>query len=182
MNMKIKKYLFLLIGIFALSANAQSQSASVWVKNFLEKCYLDINMEVGTKQHDINPCFANFGLGYNFSRRLYAGVKAEYQLGLHEENGLKTYKRNTDLGACVGYQLDKPAEHGTTFDLQVSFLNSIGNADWKNTTYDIGIIMRNNSTNKKVFPYIGIGFRYIDSHTNGMSNHAGLYASLGVKL
>lgn len=173
----------MLIGLtFIFPTNAQEQSSSVQVKDFLDRCFLDVNVETGMKQHNIDPLFLNFSIGYNFTPRLYSSVKLENQLGLYKEDETKTYRNGMSLGVSVGYQLDKPAAHGVAYDLQASFLNSVGHGNWKNTTYDIGITMHGNTTKKKVLPYIGVGFKYINSHTHEIRNYYGLYASIGMKL
>lgn len=180
--MKIKSFTFLLIGVtLNLSANAQEQPSAVQAKCFLDRCFFDANVETGMKQHGIDPLFLNFSLGYNFTPRLYGFVKSEYQLGLQKENEVKTYRDGNGLGVGIGYQLDKPSAHGVTYDIQASFLNSLGHTDWKNTTYDIGITMHGNTIKKKVLPYIGVGFKYINSHTHGVKNYCGLYASIGMR-
>lgn len=180
--MKIKRLSLLLIGLTLIpSANAQEQSTSVQDKSFLDRCFFDANVETGMKQHGIDPLFLNFSLGYNFTPQLYGFVKSEYQLGLQKEDGVKTYRDGNGLGIGIGYQLDKTAAHGVTYDLKASFLNSIGHTDWKNTTYDIGITMHGNTIKKKVLPYIGVGFKYVNSHTHEVRNYCGLYASIGIR-
>lgn len=180
--MIIKRFTFLLIGVtLNLSANAQEQSSAVQAKSFFDRCFFDGNVETGMKQHDINPLFLNFSVGYYFTPQFYGSVKLENQLGLHKEDGTKTYRNGTGLGVGIGYQLDKPSEYGVTYDLQASFLNSIAHTDWKNTTYDIGITMHGNTVKKKVLPYIGVGFKYINSHTHEVRNYCGVYATIGMK-
>lgn len=64
----MKRLSLLLIGAtLILSANAQEQSVSGQGKSFLDKCFFDVNVETGMKQHDIDPLFLNFSVGYNFT-------------------------------------------------------------------------------------------------------------------
>ena len=48
-------------------------------------------------------------------------------------------------------------------------------------TYDANVIWYANHKTKRVSPYIGIGFKHINSHMAGIPNYNGVYVTAGIK-
>lgn len=67
-------------------------------------------------------------------------------------------------------------------DLRVKALGSVGGADWKRTTYDASLAwyLRSGKTHSFT-PVVELGYRYIDSRTNGLDNMGNFYGSFGLR-
>ena len=80
----------------------------------------------------------------------------------------------------MGVRLTNPKTSSDNFDVRASVTNSIGNADWKHTAYNVDVIWYGNANNKKLRPYLGIGFKHVKSHTAGIPDYNGVYATVGI--
>lgn len=174
------KNIFLGIVFMALAMpiKAQNKEASC---SATDKLLLEANFTAGMKNKGMSPMSLNFNVGYNFTPRFYAFAKAEGVIGLYDKDGVKTYTKGTDLGGGVGVKLFNPSKASEGLDFRASVANSIGNADWKHTTYQAEITLYCNSKKTRTSPYIGIGFKHMNSHTAGISNWNGIFVTLGWK-
>ena len=146
-----------------------------------DKLLLEASFTAGMKNKGMSPMSLNFNIGYNFTPSLYAFAKAEGVIGLYDKEGIKTYTKGTDLGGGLGVKLLNPKKTNERLDLRVSIVNSIGNANWKHTTYQAEFILYCNSKKTRTVPYIGIGFKHMNSHTAGIDNWNGIFATIGWK-
>ena len=58
--------------------------------------------------------------------------------------------------------------------------STVGNADWKHTYYDVSFRINPLVKKQKSPLFIGLGYRYADSHTAGIGDRSFFYASVGV--
>lgn len=174
-----KFFTLLLLCVVTISAHCQEAQSTNY--SFLDKCLVEIGAKAGMRNKGTAPLSGNINLGYNFTPRFYAFVKAEGVIGLYNKDGEKTYTRSQDLGGGIGIKLLSPKTSKESLDLRFSVANSIGNATWKHTSYDANIIWYQNSHKKRCVPYIGIGFQHINSHTAGFANYNGVYVTVGMR-
>lgn len=178
MKNKMKKALFLfLLAFLVLPMSAQEKEGN----SFLDKCVIEVGINGGFKNKGYVPLSLNVNLGYQFAPRFYVFLKEEGMLHLYDKDGTKTYLKSEDLGGGIGVRLTNPKTCSDGVDFRISVTNSIGNADWKHTTYDAQVIWYANHETKRVSPYIGIGFKHINSHTTGIPNYNGVYVTAGIK-
>lgn len=177
----MKYFLFTLMFAFlVLPMNAQEYSEK-GSAGFLDKCLVEVGVNAGFKNKGYAPLTMNANLGYHFLPRFYAFAKVEGTLLLYDKDGVKTYLKSQDLGGGLGVKLTNPKTCSDGIDFRVSLTNSIGNADWKHTTYNANIIWYSNHKNKRTTPYIGLGFKHINSHSAGIPNYNGIYVTVGFK-
>lgn len=176
----MKRLLFVLMAILlVLPMSAQEQGTEAR-SGFLDKYLLEVGVSVGMENKGYTPLMMNVNLGYNFTSRFYGFVKAEGVLGLYDKDGVKTYTKSPSLGGGLGFRLTNPKTSSDNFDVRASVTNSIGNADWKHTAYNVNVIWYGNVSKRKTRPYLGIGFKHVNSHTAGIPNYNGIYATVGI--
>jgi hypothetical protein len=89
---------------------------------------------------------------------------------------VKTYTRTPNLGGGLGYRF-APTDD-LVFELRSLVAASVDNKDWKQTVYDTKVLF---GLSRCIFrPTFGLGYRHIESHTTGIDNYNGLYASIGI--
>lgn len=178
----MRKYFILGITtlLFAIPTQAQNESQEFHAP-VTDKLLLEANFTAGMKNKGMSPMSLNFNIGYNLTPRFYAFAKAEGVIGLYDKDGVKTYTKGTDLGGGLGLKLLNPKKSNEGLDLRVSVANSIGKADWKHTTYQAEFILYCNNKKTRTSPYIGIGFKHMNSHTAGIDNWNGIFATIGWK-
>ena len=117
-------------------------------------------------------------VGYKIIPRMYVFVKGEGMTGLHKaDNGMKTWTQGSGLGGGIGFRLVDVV--GLGIDLKGTVLTTVGNADWKNTSYE-GKVVFSMGTKLPIRPTFGIGFRHTDSRTAGIADYNGMVATIGI--
>lgn len=176
----MKKVLLFFVCISLVLPMSALEQASESHSSFLDKCLLEVGVSVGMENKGYTPLTMNANLGYNFTPRFYGFVKAEGVLGLYDKGGVKTYTKSPSLGGGLGFRLTNPKTSSDNFDVRASVTNSIGNVDWKHTAYNVNVIWYGNASKKKSRPYLGVGFKHVKSHTAGVPNYNGIYATVGI--
>lgn len=181
----MKKGIFFVVLILTSCLNSFAQSSNESDKTYssiADRFYVEFEASSAFKQHHVTPLSASINVGINITSRFYGFVRLETPLGLYKKDDNKAYFNSTNLGGGLGYTLFY--EHNTKdyicLDLRASVTNSIGNVDWKNTTYDIGLYVRTRTRKSDITPYAGIGFRYINSHTNDIRDIYSPYIAVGL--
>lgn len=172
-----KAIFFLSICLFScLTASAQKAQT----KTFADRLMLEMGFDATTKQHDVSPFGVSVNAGYRFTPRLYAYARYQGTIGLYENGDIRTYAKTQNVGGGIGYVVHKETRQSRTdlWSLRAQMTGSIGNVDWKNTTYDIGLYWQSKSKCGKVAPTVGIGFRHTNSHTCGWADHNGIFVSV----
>ncbi len=160
-----------------LTTSAQDKTGNL----FHDKIMLEMGFEAETKQHDIFPIGINVNIGYKFTSRLYAYGRYQGIVGLYDDSNFNTYTKTQNIGGGIGYIFHKEKHNAKTdlWSIRAQMTGSIGNPDWRNTTYDIGIFWQSKYGCSRLSPILGLGFRHTNSHTQGIKNHNGIYASIG---
>lgn len=173
---KIFSLFLLVLSVLPIKAQEEKKTSS-----FMDKCLVEVGVNGGFKNKGYAPLTMNVNFGYHFVPRLYAFAKVEGMLHLYDKDGTKTYLRSQDLGGGLGVVLTNPKVNSDAVDLRVSLTNSIGNADWKHTAYDVNVIWYVRHAHKRCTPYLGVGFKHINSHSAGIPNYNGVYVTAGIK-
>lgn len=164
--------------------HAQNQSVQNSTSLSANKLFVEMAAGTGLKQHDVTPVSYSLNIGYNISPKFYVFARMEGLYGLYQKNDIRVYNKSYNLGGGLGYNIwtdNSECKLGkSAFDIRTSITSSVGNADWKNTTYDAGIFfyLKNG---KDFSPIIGLGFRHVTSRTAGLRDYNCIYASVGLK-
>lgn len=166
----------LLLAIGGSSMNAQgSRSGGA----FFDKLHFELKAIYGTRQHSMTPMNASMQLSYELTNRLSLMATTEGDYTLFKQNDSKSWARNVSLGGGLAYVIYKgQAEH---FDLRLQVLNTVGSNDHSFTTYDLGTTWYGKSSKRSIAPVLGFGFRHQSSHTAGIRDWTGFYATVGVR-
>lgn len=176
-----KRISIVLMGLmFCMAVSAQGEAND----SFFDRFMLELGVDAGTKQHDIAPLGVGVNVGYNLSSRFYVYARYQGMMGLYDNDHSRTYFKTQNLGGGLGFTFHKDTwKNGAgLWDLRAQVTNSIGNVDWKNTSYDLGVYWRIKSAGAKVAPMFGIGFRHINSHTTGIRDCNCFYGTIGFSL
>lgn len=172
----MKRMVFTLVAM-AVFATMNAQEGEV-KHSVIDDFHLEFKMQSGFRQHGMTPLNADLQLSYEFVKRWSLLVTAEGGRMLYDDS--RTYIRNTSLGGGLTYVwVDEGCQR---FDLRLQVLNTIGNPDWRQTTFDIGATWYRKPEKRALVPVIGFGFRYQKSHTAEVQNWTGVYASIGLRL
>lgn len=161
--------------VLSLSAVAQEQGHG----GFWERCFAKMSIWTGTPSHNITPISGGINVGVNLSDQFYLYAGGEGIRGLYEKDEVKTHYKSNGIGGGVGFTFARDDKRQTAFDIRAGVKTSIGNPSWKQTTYDVSVIWKNAGKNRRPKAFIGLGFRYMDSHADGIPNLSMLYATVG---
>ena len=173
----MKKIVFILTAMFiTIAASAQeSQDNTPLFKDFS----FEIKSLYGIKQHGLQPLSLDLQAGYEFANRWTLLACAEASHTLMELDGAKTYAKDISLGGGLAYAFYDGTKD--RFDLRLQVLKTIGSADRKHTTFDIGTTWYGKPNKMGIAPLIGFGFRYEKSHITGIPDWWGIYATVGIR-
>jgi len=166
------KKLFIIILLVQCSLSISAQSSRWW-----DKLYLDGSTVVTSKSKGFTTMGLDFHLGYKFIPSVYAFVAYNGGISLYKKDGVKDYFKSENLGGGVGYRYYLNGIDKSSLDFKASVTTSVGNVDWKNTTYTVGAYYRLPS--RGVATQLGLGYRYMDSRTAGVSSRGGIFGSIG---
>lgn len=172
----MKKLLCMLcMCVLSLSAVAQEQGKG----GFWDKCFAEMSIGTGISSHHVTPISGGINVGVNLSERFYLYAGGEGIRGLYEKDEVKTHYKSNALGGGVGFTFARDDKRQMAWDIRAGVKTSIGNPSWKQTTYDISVIWKNAGKKHRPKAFIGLGFRYMDSHADGIPNLSMLYATVG---
>ncbi|MDD6552066.1 MAG: hypothetical protein PUF37_00555 [Prevotellaceae bacterium] len=177
--MKSKLVLFALA--LTLSMPAFSQNTSLESKKFKDNYVLSIGGMAATKNKGWETGALVFDAGYHINSRLVVFARVAGILHLYDKDDVKTYTRGCNLGGGLSLSLLDPVHSPTAVDFRLSVTNSVGNADWKNTTYGAELILSQNKPNHRIVPYLGLGYEYSNSHTSGIPDYRGMTGVFGIR-
>ena len=185
--------LMMLLGVTFLQLSAQelSDTTQIKMKQQTKSAFVFGRAEtsVSFKQHEMTPVVSFVTLGIEPVKRLNVGVSYINFLGLGSKNqdGSRLYLKSHGLGGSISWQLleatgkDGCSETAAGYCIQARYGHSIGNGDLKYNLYDIGLVCYLR-VGKFSPSSLTVGYRFIDSRTEGIRNHNGVYLSLGIGL
>ena len=166
----------LLILLLMMSGSAYSQDND-WSDNI----QLDLEASVGTRYKGLQQVNLAFDAGYLLFDRVYPYFRYESSLMLYKHAGLKTYGNTSNIGGGLGVILtqwtetDKRGnEEKFKIELTGNVTTSVGNRDYKNTSYYAGLRLRYDDS------FVAFGYRYMNSRDDLMPNYSAFVVSFGL--
>ena len=176
---KLMKRMIFLLGLLPLTAVAQN--IDLTSHKFKDNYTLAISGQSTTKYKGWENASLSVDAGYHVLPRLTLFARCESNLHLFDKNDTRTFDRSLNLGGGLSFSLTNPIKSPEALDLQLSVTNSVGDADWKNTSYGASVLFYHNYSGHRVAPYIGLGYRYSASHTTGIKDFSGLTGTIGIR-
>lgn len=168
-----KKLLSLLILLFVMAGSANAQQ-------FVDRLHFEATANTGYKSKDKTPIDFSFKAGIDVVPRLYVFFTSEENKTLYKKDDVKTYYDGSSLGGGLGVKLLNSDKTTQSLDIRAKVLSSVGNPDWKRTTYDASVAWYL-SGKQRFSPVLELGYRYIDSRSNNISNYGSLYVGIGIR-
>lgn len=170
---KEKAVLIIMCLFMCVSSFAQENSEK---KSFWDKYWAEIGAGSSGKYHKLKPYTSDVNFGLDITKRFYMYISDENILCLRKKDGERNYFKSYNFGGGVGYSIfafkSESKDSGLNIDMKAQVTTSVGNADWKNTAYTIGMYYRFTYSCTDFQPYFGFGYKYIDSRETGLSNHS----------
>jgi len=151
---------------------AAAVEANERIEKFCATVTTDIELSVSPRQHNTVSWFNFVSLIVEPVKRLKIGISYINYLGLRKQDGVKDYLTSDGMGGSVSYRLYQPdPKRMRGIEAKLRYGHSIGNGDLKYNLYDIGV---------QFYEKLGMGFRCVDSHTDGIRNAYGVYFSWSI--
>lgn len=182
--MKKKKLNLVAVVAFSMSlvpTTLSAQNPDLTSGKFKDNCVLAISGTATTKNKGWEDMRLTVDAGYHVLPRLTIFARCENDLHLYDKHDTRTFERGTNLGGGLAFSLTNPVKSPEALDLQLSVTNSVGNADWKNTTYGASLLFYRNYAQHHVAPFIGLGYQYAVSHSSGITNFSGMTGTIGIR-
>lgn len=191
----MKRFLVvLLLALPMLGASAQNvkQEKSdsflvVMPQSFFERLSASYNFSLGLQNKNTTPLMMGVDFGYEVLPRLRVIFKMDYAMALRSVKGVRTYDDALLLGGGLSYRLfggkgyTQPVQAKDALELQFTAGGSVGKMDWKQNYYDFGLLYTTRHRLSICTPFMGLGYRYVNSHAAGMKNYGGVYATIGMR-
>lgn len=153
-------------------AIAKAEKTNERIEKFFNVVGADVELSFSPRQHHITSWFNFFGLKVEPVKRFRVGVSYINYLGLCKQDGVKSYLTSHGIGGSLSYRLYQPdAKRNRGIEAMVRYGHSLGNGDLKYNLYDVGI---------KFYDKLGVGFRCVDSRTEGLRNTNCVYFSWSI--
>lgn len=160
----------------AITMNAQGNET----KNaFFDRLHFELKTSYGTKQHGMTPINASLQLSYEFVKCLSLLATAEGDYSLFKQDDSQWWTKDFSLGGGLAYAFYDG--NNERYDLRLQVLNTVGSNDRKFTTFDVGTTWYGKSSSHGVVPVLGFGIRHQKSHTTGIRDWTGFYATVGIR-
>lgn len=169
----MRKYIYAAMLLLALS------TVRSYAQTFKERSYFEISAAKGLKNHGITPVDFSFKFHVDLIPLAYIFVSAEDNICLYKENEAKTYINGASIGGGVGVRLLNKTKGCHALDVRFKSLSSVGGTDFKRTSYDASLAWY--MKGHKFSPVVEIGYRYLDSRTNGFDNYGNAYVTFGLR-
>ena len=170
--MKLRMTLLLFVGMM-MSTTAFGQST----KDAWDDILWDIELGVGTKYKGLQQANWSLDLGYKIADLFYPYVRTERSLMLYKRDGVKTYGNTWNIGGGAGFivykGVDKHDKEPFTIEVTGNVTTSVGNYDYKNTSYYGGVRLRSDGV------FLSLGYRYMSAHGHEFHNYSAFVISIG---
>jgi len=161
------------------AVDAIAQSTKDGITNPL---HIEASLGAGTPCKNNMPIDVSIDLSYTFAKKysIHATTQTSYFL---PKDGITTnYNRTTNLGGGFGYVfLPQKKDQLGDFELRALVTTSVGDSEFKNTSYNIGIYWYGHSEKHRLVPLVGVGYNFKTFSNNNLSNYNGAYFSLGLR-
>lgn len=183
--LNLRFYIIMLLLIFWGSLHVKAQNEDGKVIDFFDRAWVELGFSSQSKYHEIKPYATNFNFGFDLTKRLYIFISDENYLGLLKKDNNRDYFKAYNFGGGIGFSFLKntidQTDKESSIDVKTSITTSLGNADWKNTAYSVGLYFRRGYSCTNIKPYIGIGYKFINSHAEDLSDHSSAFLTIGLR-
>ena len=159
-----------MLSLFVFEVHAQSVN---------DRLHFEFATGSGLRSNGVTPMDVSFKAYVDVFRPVCLFVAAEQNNSLYKEDDVKTFYKGESLGGGLGINILGTRNSSHTLDVRLKVLSSIGNADWKRTSYDVnlawylkGIIFS---------PVVEVGYRFVDSRSDYIDNYKNAYLTLGIR-
>lgn len=178
-NMLKRLFLFVIVCFVTIVGVSARSSLGLFVEE---------NVQASPRQHDMTLVSLNTLLGVEPLKNLKVIVDMQSTLGLHNGGDVQTYHYGgLALGGGLAYRLHSYAPGDgilgskEAIDVRAIVCSSVSKKDFKYSQYSIGLNLY--SLDKgKITPTIGLGYRYVKSHTPGYRDQSNVYIEIGLKI
>lgn len=141
--------------------------------------YVSVGAEAGTASHDVSPMAFNAALGWRFQPRMYVFAQVAGLIGLDNRLNQKAYSSTTNIGGGIGYNILPNHLLFSGLDLKCSVTASVGNYEWKNTAYKIGVTIP--LTKKSLIkPALDLSYTFYNSRTSALPNISSVSGGISI--
>lgn len=170
----MKKNIFIVSLCMLVSIMSMAQSNS----NFTDKLMLEFNMGTSTIKHNTLTTIIDTKLGYKV--KPYLSIYADYEntYNIEGKGDMRHVYYTNALGGGGCFDFLSNEDKSVVISLCGSLGTTVGNVDFKQTNYKVGMKVRLSSD--KIHPTIEFGYRRIIPRYPNNGNTGGLYATIGI--
>lgn len=154
-------------------------ASKMYAQSFGDRLHFELSGATGMKDDGTTPVDFSFKFHVDVLPVSYVFITAENNVSLHKEDGVKTYFHGESVGGGLGVKLLNRAKSIHSLDVRLKVLGCLGSPDWKRMAYDASVAWYIKS--RKFSPVVELGYRYLDSRTEGVSNYGNAYLSIGLR-
>lgn len=159
-------------------------------RQFGTRIFSEIGIGLLPRQNSESTLIPNFNLGVEVVNRFSAYYVSEGLLALNKNDGDKYY-HSKSMGGGLAYRIfefgEKDENTGTisdAVDLRTFVTAAYGSSKRKYTSYNVMLVCyyyrgRARASGKIC---LGLGYRFMESHTYGVKNTNNFYATIGIRL
>lgn len=178
--------LSMVLTIVLLITNVTSTSAQtpVTIGETLQNLHIEAGIGAGTPTHSLMPIDIPVSMVYQFTPRFSAQLLSRAQYFLPKDGMTDKYNYAYGLGGGIGFApFPIDSKEFGTYEIRANFTASIGNSDYKNMGYGIGLNWRGNTRGPRrcLVPLLGIEYRVHDFNLDGMKTSMGFYLTFGMR-
>ena len=165
--------------LLLITALATLASLTGPARSFTDRVDFEVSAGLGLRQKGIKPVDFAFKTFVNFVDPAYLFVTVEENLALFKRAGNQNYLDGVSIGGGLGVRLLHRPQSAHALDLRAKALSSVGSPDWERTTYDLAAAWYLRS--HRFSPVVELGYRYLNSRTQGFTDYGNAYLSIGFR-
>lgn len=141
--------------------------------------HFEMATSYGLESKNVTPIDFSFNAQYDIIPIIYAFASVDRNLALYDADAENCYYEGELLGGGIGIHLWGNNKDKHVLDARLKVLTSIGNSDWKQTSYYTCLAWY--MKNLEFSPVVEIGFRHIDSKTSYLNDYRSVFLSIGLR-
>lgn len=165
--------------IYAAALLLMLATVKTHAQTFMDRVHFEFSAGTGMENKGITPVDFSFKSQVEFVSIAYLFVTVEDNISLYNNKEVKTYYNGVSLGGGLGVKLLDGVKSIHALDVRAKALSSVGCPSWKRSSYDISLAWYLRSY--RFSPVVELGYRFIDSHTSGLSNCGNAFLSIGFR-
>ena len=165
--------------IYAAALLLMLATVKTHAQTFMDRIHFEFSAGTGMENKGITPVDFSFKSQVEFVSISYLFVTVEDNISLYKNKEVKTYYNGVSLGGGLGVKLLDSVKSIHALDVRAKALSSVGCPSWKRSSYDISLAWYLRSY--RFSPVVELGYRFIDSHTSGLSNYGNAFLSIGFR-